>query len=388
MMSVTSVSNKKCVFLTTVLLSSTQNSTCRMKEIILRRWYHVLLLVIIVLGTQASINRTLTTGKRNPEDLKKALSMQTPQSRTNNSIYHAKQEPLALPNVLIIGAQKAGTSAVSAWLFQNRVCHANPKKDDPSYYQKELHFFNTDNRYRKGPAFYAEHYEHCQRRGSQFIMDATPDYERHADRVYETYKEYPQLLQQLKLILLVREPLARDKSIYNHMAGNQTWIFKHPENGFQYNPRVVKKRYGNITHLRTWPEFIQEDLLQRKDAPELGYYAFHLKRWFQLFDPQQILVLSYEQDVKPGTPAKQKIQEFLKAQFVDPTGPFPSSNTKVLLATQVTCKDRDRLQQIYSQWNQEFYDLMDQYQDNRPPMETVPFPKFELHPCVTSYLRL
>ncbi len=55
---------------------------------------------------------------------------------------------------------------------------------------------------------------------STYIVDATPNYFgfHYAERAHEMYsKASPKLLSELKLIVSVREPVARELSLYNHM---------------------------------------------------------------------------------------------------------------------------------------------------------------------------
>ena len=75
-----------------------------------------------------------------------------------------------------------------------------------------------DHRYKKGFEFYSKRFEHCN--NATYVVDATPNYlgSHSAERVYETYsKASPRLLSELKLIVSVREPIARELSLYNHM---------------------------------------------------------------------------------------------------------------------------------------------------------------------------
>jgi hypothetical protein len=68
---------------------------------------------------------------------------------------------LLLPNVLLIGAQKAASTAVVSWLSDSGgICKARRKSFEPKYYGKEQHFYDIHCRYAAGVHFYAGHYEH------------------------------------------------------------------------------------------------------------------------------------------------------------------------------------------------------------------------------------
>lgn len=102
-----------------------------------------------------------------------------------------------LPDALIVGAAKSGTSSLYAWLAQHpSVCV--PKT-------KELRFF--DNQWDKGGRWYAACFE--PRGGQSVVLEATPNYLPHplaAERVRST-------LPNAKLIFLLREPVSR---AYSH----------------------------------------------------------------------------------------------------------------------------------------------------------------------------
>ncbi|QDZ25375.1 hypothetical protein A3770_17p78930 [Chloropicon primus] len=212
-----------------------------------------------------------------------------------------------LPDLLLIGVQKGGSTAVTEWLFEEGVCGATPFQDGVFSGPKELHFFDEDERFRLGKSEYLQHFKHCVGKKTRFTMDATPDSFWYPEHVYEVYKDDPDL-DRLKIIVLLREPIARELSLYNHMRN--LWS-KDPD------PKAWYRRVST----ESFPEFAKKKL--RDGADYKSYYAQYLSRWFQFFDPQQILVLSYEHEVLPGTPAKQRIGDFLGHSFRDDKGAFP-----------------------------------------------------------------
>ena len=88
-----------------------------------------------------------------------------------------------LPVVQIIGAQKAGTSAIADWLFESGGFSRPLVFDgEPFYYSKEVHFFDDGARFHQGVDFYAKRFK-----GGR-TMDATPDTLPSAKRVLDTYE--------------------------------------------------------------------------------------------------------------------------------------------------------------------------------------------------------
>lgn len=290
---------------------------------------------------------------------------------------------LVLPNVLLVGAQKAGSTTLASWMVSEGVCTAKVLQGEPSYYSKEVHFFNNEERRKRGVKFYNLHYQHCYNANKMFVMDATPNYLWHPDQVHSVYKDDPNL-KDLKIIISLREPIARELSIFNHMRvqyvekqNQETWLL-----------RVVKK-VGDHEQLKTFQEFTETVLLpdyinfQKAYSPHQpsfsqAHYAMYLKRWFQLFEPKQILVLSYEEDVKPGIPAKERIQRFLNLPIQDAETAFDELNEhqSQYKVARVPCSAVDMLSPYVDKWNKELMQLLQSHE--RPSMERKPFPCFDL----------
>ena len=111
-----------------------------------------------------------------------------------------------LPNFLIIGAGKSGTTSLFDILKQHPQVYG-PKK-------KELRFFSYDKHYAKGPQFYEDSY--FKKAGGYAIRtEASPAYlnwsEKSAPRIKEVYGDRP-----IKLLAIFRDPVKRAYSQYWH----------------------------------------------------------------------------------------------------------------------------------------------------------------------------
>ena len=56
-----------------------------------------------------------------------------------------------LPNVLLIGVQKAATSSISKLLFDNGICYGQG-----GLTKAEIHYFDHSEKFRKGKEYYIE----------------------------------------------------------------------------------------------------------------------------------------------------------------------------------------------------------------------------------------
>lgn len=112
------------------------------------------------------------------------------------------------PDVLMIGAMKAGTTSLS-----------NLMRDNPGicgYGEKEKHFFNGGDyahKYEASVKKYLDEFKECKK--DQLTLDSTPGYSVEpnvVDRMMETYT--PEVWTKKLFIYLVREPVGRHYSEY------------------------------------------------------------------------------------------------------------------------------------------------------------------------------
>ena len=122
----------------------------------------------------------------------------------SSTSHHTTDNVYTIPNLLLIGAQKAGTTSLAQWMFDSGdVCSAKVFPNEPDFYNKETHFFNEQKRYEQGIEFYAKRFEHCSKgnwkwwqlfqpgskKKSSYIMDATPNTLLHAKKVHGIYNQ-------------------------------------------------------------------------------------------------------------------------------------------------------------------------------------------------------
>lgn len=201
---------------------------------------------------------------------------------------------MPLPNFLIIGAQKAGTT----WLQHTLRQHSDVYMPD-----EEVHFFDKAQHYRRGLSWYRQFFEGAS--GEAAIGEKTPDYcwtgqpgaEGHLPSVHHNiYRTLPEA----KLILIVRNPVDRAVSAANHLI----------------RTRRVPPQYS-VDRLLVGDK---QDLAKRHGVIDYGRYYRHIQAYLEFFDREQLLVLVFEEDVVDAPEAGlKKVTEFLG---VDPSYPF------------------------------------------------------------------
>lgn len=186
---------------------------------------------------------------------------------------------MTLPNFLVIGAQRCGTS----WLYQQL-------KNHPEIYlnktRKEIHYF--DRYYSRGIKWYEKFFPaDSQTIQNKWIGESTPDYlycPEAPRRIYET-------LGDCKFIVMVRNPAKRAYSSYC---------------------RIVK----NHSYSKDFSEYLQD----YPHAFKRGMYADYLENYLEYFPINNFLFLVFEEVFKSPAESFQKISNFLDIndeKFID-----------------------------------------------------------------------
>ena len=125
--------------------------------------------------------------------------------------------PIRLPDFMIIGAQKAGTTS----LIDRMSVH-------PSLYTApfEIHYYDVMSNFEKGPAWYARHFEAAP--AGTLIGEKTPDYlwtVRNASHPvkHNIAQKIHELTPDAKLIVVLRDPVARTRSAIGHFM-RRRWL--------------------------------------------------------------------------------------------------------------------------------------------------------------------
>lgn len=237
--------------------------------------------------------------------------------------------PKALPGVIILGPQKSGSTAFAHFLRLNPSLLANRYQFGTTF--EELQFFSSDEIYARGLHWYL-----TQLNDSESSSDAS-DMSFGKDRVrFEksaTYFESPKasariyaLVPQARLIVLLRDPVERAYSWYQHSLAHNDLAPRliSFENLIHFGQNITKSHLiqntsstdlrrlgvdpGNTTSLQM-ALFAIRHLYNRCIEP--GYYAQHLLRWLSLFPASQILLIDSSQFQQAPETVLHVVQEFL-----------------------------------------------------------------------------
>ncbi len=179
-----------------------------------------------------------------------------------------------LPDFLVIGAQKAGTTALYAYL------RWHPGITGPSW--KEVSYF--DRHWWRGPAWYRGQFPVGA--GDQLVGEASPSYLFHPLAPGRARS----LLPGVKLIALVRNPVDRAYSQYQHEValGREALSFE------EALAAEDERTRGEVERLLTDPRAFSHAWWDHTYAAR-GRYAEQLERWLAAFPREQLLVVATEE---------------------------------------------------------------------------------------------
>jgi hypothetical protein len=201
-----------------------------------------------------------------------------PQKRRRKMQHRRRLQAGGLPDFIIIGAQKGGTT------FLYNLLRRHPQFK-PAV-KKEIHFFDTP-RFRRGLDWYRSHFPQQQQSNGQreITGEASPYYlfyPHAARRVAET-------IPQTKLIALLRNPVDRAYSDYQHTfrQGNETLAFSE---ALELEEERLRGEREKIVADETYRSINY----RRYSYISRGIYVDQLEEWYKHFDREQLLILKSE----------------------------------------------------------------------------------------------
>lgn len=186
--------------------------------------------------------------------------------------------PLLVPNLIVIGAQKCGTSSLHNYLAVHPQISMSRVK--------EINFFNDETHWSYGPEWYARHFEPGEVRGeSSPAYTFLPESAGTAERMHEVVPE-------ARLIYLVRDPVERIRSNYVHM-------------------RALGEEFRSFAKAATDPDGIYVNHTR---------YATQLRPFIKLFGRERLLIASQESLLERRAETMRRIFAFLgvDASFESP----------------------------------------------------------------------
>ncbi|MDM8531058.1 sulfotransferase [Anaerolineales bacterium HSG25] len=208
---------------------------------------------------------------------------------------------MAIPNLLIIGAAKAGTTSLHHYLNQHPQIYMSPVKE-PNFFALEGQQVNFqgigDNLVinRHSITDWQQYQDHFQpNRGETVIGDASTLYLSSPTAASRIYHYVPQA----KIIAMLRHPIDRAYSNFLHARRDDREPIHDFLQALEIEERRIEDNWGPLWHYKS-----------------RGFYYNQLSPYFQRFTSTQIKIYLYEDFIKKPQAILQDIFSFLN---VDPT---------------------------------------------------------------------
>jgi len=200
------------------------------------------------------------------------------------------------PDFLIVGAQKAGTTALYRYLEQHHQLLQNKS-------WKEVHYFDDVKNYQKGIVWYLGHFPYKIEKKNRLVFEATPEY------LY--YDHIPKLIKQdlgeMKIMIILRNPAERAYSAWKMY------------NSFQNNPH---EHLREIYDGRTFAESIYQEMNNELDIDNEPYhyigrgkYVYQIENYLEYFAKDSILVLDFNNFKKNLKSMLDQVCNFLEIEL-------------------------------------------------------------------------
>ncbi len=202
-----------------------------------------------------------------------------------------------LPNFLVVGAMKAGTSTLAHYLRQH-----------PQIYMPkiELHFFDKEGNFEKGVDWYKEQFQQAEER--QILGEKTPTY----SYLPECPERIAGVVPEVKVVWIFRNPIDRAYSNYWHAvnAGVERLSFK---------------------------EAIEQEENRKGKNIWFGYkkrskYIEQVNRYLEFFSREDMCFLFFEELLEEREVELNRIYEFLD---ISPHSPEPAQKNKTYIPSSI-----------------------------------------------------
>jgi len=211
-----------------------------------------------------------------------------------------------LPNFLILGAPKCGTTTLHEVLRSRADIFLPPSKDPL--------FFELDDEYKCGPRFYWEYYFH-EWQGEAVVGEARPT------KLFLPYvpERIKTVLPEVKLIAMLRNPADR---VFSHWwmrscNGKETLGLSE---ALRLNTEALSngRTFEGERGRARWKEHFASSRFMAPVYLEMGHYAEQLVRYLEIFPHSQIKILYFDDLRDRPTELFQDVLHFLGADATLP----------------------------------------------------------------------
>jgi len=202
------------------------------------------------------------------------------------------------PDFLIIGAQKAGTTALFNYLSKH--------PDIGLPIKKEIHFFDLN--YFRGVNWYLAHFP-LKFKKKKITGEATPYYLFHPYVPKRVYQYFPDI----KLIIILRNPIDRAFSHFQMEVRNG----REKKKNFNYAFENEILRLNKIDLSKLEDPYYQDDDHRNHLYFERGKYSKQISAWLNYFPKSNIHIILYEEFFSDVNTNFKKVCTFLNIKKIE-----------------------------------------------------------------------
>lgn len=255
-----------------------------------------------------------------------------------------------LPSIFVLGAQKGGSLSLLDLMTQHPLLCRGA--------HREPHFFSIDENYEEGSKTYKNYFKDAKcgknLKTSKYI-DGTPmlHIDKVWDRIVQTYGKDVKKKDNLKFIVLLREPVSRDYVWYQHVVRNDL------------------HRGQKFSSIKTLREMNLGSNFTSRNGEDTrnGKYIDHIQEFSKYFRRDQLLVLSSQAifDETTTSSIMKKIYKFIEipdeaivSEVLARPNHFLETSTAFETCAihhipEMDCSYRDQMGKYYEPYNQKLY---------------------------------
>ena len=266
------------------------------------------------------------------------------------------------PSTFILGVQKCGTSTL-AQMFRTStedLVFASPLEGEPEWFWKEVHFFSVVKRKQKGVQFYNDHFSKPLPHSYSRYIEATPNYFYiGATPMQRAYGN--KAFANLKFILILKDPVARFSSWWNHFSVDQDFVALFMKRIFSKQLELSggSQKMAQQVSMHT---FLSETVGKGIVDPTVfsdGMYAIHLQKWLDVgAAPEQFEVVFLHELIRDSDATMARLFTFLEIPLPLTFPPLLHYNHYEKKEA-MTDEEKNMLHDFYHPWNCKLAQLLD-----------------------------
>lgn len=236
----------------------------------------------------------------------------------------------SLPDFLILGAAKAGTTSLFYYLSQH------PNISMPNR-KKEVHYFDVN--YNRGIDWYRNHFPQSNKRNlgatgvRNICFEASPSYMIYPPALERIKKDIPSV----KLIVLLRDPVERAYSHYRHNVrrGRENLSFKEALEAEKERTSIKSTPPAKLEFETISPDYRHFSYIQT------SLYAKKIKNIFEIFDKESVILIKSRDLLLNPRSITESVFHFLAVDYLEKNIDFSQKNIGISakLENEITIKD-------------------------------------------------